>query len=196
MKVKTSRSRNVVMEMKPGDVSLPPCGLAELRLKHILVPVDFSECSHKALQYAYSFARQFSSEILLLHVVVAVPPPPQMLVFESESLRAKYHEEAAKQLAQWRREMVPQTSVKAVVRAASSAHQEIVEAAHDCNCDLIIMGNHGRSGLARMLTGSTAERVVRHAPCPVLVVREREREFLVKDTSGLARKSEEVSGAE
>jgi nucleotide-binding universal stress UspA family protein len=112
-----------------------------------------------------------------------------MLVFESESLSAKYHEEAAKHLSEWRNEIRSRASVKAIVRQGTSAHQEIVAAAHDCNSDLIIIGNHGRSGLARVLTGSTAERVVRHAPCPVLVVRGREHEFLV----GAAEKS---AGAE
>jgi nucleotide-binding universal stress UspA family protein len=178
MKIKKDRS-HVIVEMGSKESGLPPAGVAELQLRHVLVPVDFSECSHKAFQYAISFARQFSADLMLLHVVVAVPPPPQMLVFEAETLRGKYHEEAAKHLSEWRKEAVSQISVKAVVREGMAAHQEIVAAAHECNSDLIVIGNHGRGGLARVLTGSTAERVVRHAPCPVLVVRGREHEFLV-----------------
>jgi hypothetical protein len=61
---------------------------------------------------------------------------------------------------------------------------EIVRAAEETNTDLIIISTHGHGGWARMLIGSTAERVVRHAPCPVLVVREREHDFL--DTPPLA----------
>jgi nucleotide-binding universal stress UspA family protein len=102
-----------------------------------------------------------------------------MLVFEAETLRARYQEEAAKRLSKWRKEVASRSSVKAVVREGVAAHQEIVAAAHECNSDLIVIGNHGRGGLTRVLTGSTAERVVRHAPCPVLVVRGREHEFLV-----------------
>jgi nucleotide-binding universal stress UspA family protein len=161
-----------------------------MRIKQILVPVDFSDCSHKALQYGVSFARQFSAEVLLLHVLVTVPPPPQMLVFDIETMHSKYHEDAAKHLSKWRKEAISQASVKAVVREGLAAHQEIVAAAHECNSDLIVIGNHGRSGLSRMLTGSTAERVVRHAPCPVLVVRGREHEFLVA-----AKSTEEKSVA-
>jgi universal stress protein A len=178
MKVKKDRSR-VVVEINRKELGLPPIAVPELRLKQILVPVDFSECSHKALQYAVAFARQFSADVMLLHIVVAVPPPPQMLVFEAEAIRAKCQEEAAKRLSKWRKEAVSHASVKATVREGAAAHQEIVAAAHECNSDLIIIGNHGRGGLARVLTGSTAERVVRHAPCPVLVVRGREHEFLV-----------------
>ena len=179
MKVRKDRSDKVVVEMDRTGSALPPIAVPELLLKHILVPVDFSECSRKALQYATSFAKQFSAGITLLHVVVAVPPPPQMMVFETETVRAKYHEEAARNLSDWRNEVVPRASVKALVREGISAHQEIVAMAYECNCDLIVIGNHGRSGLSRMLTGSTAERVVRHAPCPVLIVRERQHEFLV-----------------
>ncbi|HEY2083873.1 MAG TPA: universal stress protein [Verrucomicrobiae bacterium] len=188
MKIKKDRS-HVIVEMGRKESGLPPAGVAELRLRHILVPVDFSECSHKALQYAVSFARQFGAELMLLHVVVAVPPPPQMLVFEAETLRGKYHEEAAKHLSDWRKEVASQISVKAVVREGMAAHQEIVAAAHECNSDLIVIGNHGRGGLARVLTGSTAERVVRHAPCPVLVVRGREHEFLVNAVESAKEKS-------
>jgi hypothetical protein len=69
MKVKKDRSQNVVVEMDRIGAALPPIVLPELQLKHILVPVDFSACSHKALQYAVSFARQFSADVMLLHVV-------------------------------------------------------------------------------------------------------------------------------
>lgn len=178
MKIRKDNSQNVVLEMDRKESPLPPVALPEWRLKHILVPVDFSDCSHKAVHYAATFGKQFNAEVTLLHVLVTVPPPPQMLVFEAESLSAKYHEQAAKQLAEWRKEIASQSTVKAVVRQGLSAHQEIISVAQDCNTDLIVIGNHGRSGLARLFTGSTTERVVRHAPCPVLVVREREHEFL------------------
>ena len=190
MKVKTDRAhKTVVLEMDRKS-SLPPVAVPELQLKHILVPVDFSDCSRKAMNYAASFAKQFNADITLLHVVVSVPLPPQMLVFEAETLSAKYHEQAARQLSEWRQEIVSEAAVKANVRPGTAAHQEIINAAHECNCDLIVIGSHGRSGLARMLTGSTAERVVRHAPCPVLVVREIEHEFL--QGAGKAQASEKA----
>lgn len=189
MKIKKDRARDTVVLEMDRKSSLPPVAVPELQLKHILVPVDFSDCSRKALHYAAPLARQFNADITLLHVVVAVPIPPQMMVFEAETLSAKYHEQAAKQLSEWRKEIVSQTPVKATVRPGTAAHQEIITAAHECNCDLIVIGSHGRTGLARMFTGSTAERVVRHAPCPVLVVREVEHEFLQGEKRETAEKS-------
>jgi nucleotide-binding universal stress UspA family protein len=178
MKIRKNRSQKVVLEMDRKEIGIVPGSLPEWRLRHILVPVDFSECSGKAMHYAACFAKQFNAEVTLLHVIVIVPPSPQMLIFEPEVLTAKFHEEAAKQLAEWRKEILSHATVKAVIRSGGAAHQEIVTAAHECNTDLIVIGNHGRSGLARLFTGSTTERVVRHAPCPVLVVRELEHEFL------------------
>jgi universal stress protein A len=192
MKVKKDRSHNMVLEVNRNN-SLPPISVPELRLKHILVPVDFSECSHKALEYAVSFAKQFGADVMLLHVVVAVPPPPQMLVMETENLRSKYHEEAARRLSDWRQKVVSRASVKAAIRQGVSAHQEIVAAAQECDSDLIVIGNHGRTGLARVLTGSTAERVVRYAPCPVLVVRGHEHEFLIGATEAVSMGEKSVA---
>lgn len=179
MKLKTApRSGNVVLEMRPDETSLPPINIPELGLKTILVPVDFSECSRKALDYAVPFAKQFNAEIILLNVIETVPPPPMMVVVESEAVTAKMHEHAARMLADWRNNITAVTNVKAVVRSGMAAHQEIIDAARDNNVDLIIVGTHGRSGFAHLLLGSTAERVVRHAPCPVLIVREREHDFV------------------
>ncbi len=179
VKVRTSnRTRKVVLEMESEDVALPPIAVPELELKRILVPVDFSECSRKAFHYAVHFARQFNAELMLLHVHVQVPLNPEMLVLASEGLGVEYREQAARELAKWRQEVVPGISVKAVTREGMAAHQEIVEAARESNSDLIVIGNHGRTGLSRLMTGGTTERVVRHAPCPVLVIREREHEFI------------------
>lgn len=187
----TRRSHKVVLdlEMGPGDSALPPAGLTALQLKRILAPVDFSECSHKALHYAMQFARQFNAELMLLHVLVTVPPPPEMVVFDLDRLEAQYREEAAKRLSEWRKQVAGMARVKAVIRDGTSAHQEIVEAARQSNSDLIVIGNHGRTGLVRLWMGSTAEAVVRHAPCPVMVIREREHEFLADEghTGALAQ---------
>jgi nucleotide-binding universal stress UspA family protein len=178
MRIRKDRSQRVILEMDRNEAGLPPASRAEWRLRNILVPVDFSVCSRKAMHYAACFAKQFNSAVTLLHVVVGVPPPPQMMIFEAETLTSKYHEQAAKQLSEWRKEIISHATVKAVVRAGVAAHQEIITAAQECNTDLIVIGNHGRTGLARLFTGSTTERVVRYSPCPVLVVREREHEFL------------------
>jgi universal stress protein A len=189
MKIRAARrSQGVVFETEPRNSTLPPISLPEVNLKKILVPIDFSELSKKAMQYALTFARQFNAEILLLHIIEFAPlvaPSPPLPIIQDETTRATLHENAAKQLAELRNETGSQGSVKASVRDGVSAHAEIVKAAAEGNFDLIILGTQGRTGLAHLLIGSTAEKVVRHAPCPVLVVREREHDFITsrKETS-------------
>jgi universal stress protein A len=197
MKVKTSRhSGNVVLEMGPADSGLPATTIPDVQLKRLLVPVDFSDCSHKAFHYAVQFARQFSAELMLLHVIVSVPPPPQLLVFDTEQMNNKYQEYAAKQLSAWRNEAVPTLTVRAVTRVGAAAHREIVEAARESNTDLIVIGNHGRTGLSRLMTGGTTERVVRYAPCPVLVIREREHDFVREETQAAQTESPTLTRTE
>jgi universal stress protein A len=180
MKIRAARrSENVVVEMEPRNSTLPPISLPEVNLKRILVPVDFSAQSRKAMQYALSFAKQFNAEILLLHVIEMTPlPAPPLTVVQDETTQASVHENAARELAEWRDEISSQVAAKASVRNGISPHAEILDAATEGNIDLIILGTQGLTGLAHLLIGSTAERVVRHAPCPVMVVRERERDFV------------------
>jgi nucleotide-binding universal stress UspA family protein len=173
MKIKASpRARKLVVEV---ESELPPVSLPEIGLKKILVPVDFSESSRKAFAYAVSFARQFAAEILLLHIVEFIPTP-ELVVAESGYLNARLRENATRELANWRKEMEPfqlKTSVEDGI-----PHREIVRIADEINADLIILGTEGRTGLSHLLIGSTAERVVRHAHCPVMVVRQREHDFV------------------
>jgi len=130
MKIKTARrSRNIVLELKPRESALPPAGMTDLRLKRILVPVDFSDCSRKAVRYSAAFAKEFNAEVLLLHVVETLPPPPQSFYLETGALGATIREQAAKHLSQWRSEFLSGLSSKAVVRDGIAAHQQIVVAA-------------------------------------------------------------------
>jgi len=74
MKIRAARrSQDVVLEMKPRKGTLPPISVPEVNLKRILVPIDFSGQSRKAMEYALSFARQFNAEVLLLHVIEIAP---------------------------------------------------------------------------------------------------------------------------
>jgi nucleotide-binding universal stress UspA family protein len=145
-----------------------------LSIKSILVPLDFSAPSKKALEYAVAFARQFKAKLTLLHVVEPVATPDFAAAFPLAM-------DDDKQMAAARNELervvkaarVPRGSVeKILVRCGRSFH-EIAEAARTRKVDLIILSTHGYTGLKHALLGSTTERVVRHAPCPVLVVRQR-----------------------
>jgi len=140
----------------------------------ILVPVDFSDPSREALEYAVCFAKPIGAEIVLSHVVETVLAPPDVVV-DTAVLATTLNEAATKRLAEWRDEAATQANVKEDLRTGTP-YREIIDAAEQLKADLIVMGTHGRGGLARLVIGSTAERVVRHAPCPVLVVRTRSSE--------------------
>jgi universal stress protein A len=145
-------------------------------IRRILVPVDFSEPSRAALDYAATVARAFGATLDLLHVweVPSFVPPGTTLDLGApvhslvETVRGGA-EEALKQLvSDATGRGLPIGSARA--EPGSPAHS-IVEAAKAGSYDLIVIGTNGRTGLSRALIGSVAERVVRLAPCPVLAVR-------------------------
>src|ERR1051326_7002295 len=137
MKVKVARrSRNTIVELKPKEQALSPAGVPDVSLKRVLVPVDFSPASRKALHYGVAFAKQFNAEVILLHVFDTLPPSEQPYA-DIATLHAKSREQAARQLAQWRTELLLGVSSKAVIRDHSSAPHEIVTAATENNADLI-----------------------------------------------------------
>jgi nucleotide-binding universal stress UspA family protein len=154
-------------------------GASPFKLKQILVPVDFSGPSQKALQYALPLAKKFGAKITLLHVVEPVIYPESVVVPpELEEMNLHLMKDSRERLELLRRTTVdPAISSKPKV-LLGKPWQEIVNAARSIPADLIIVATHGYTGLKHFFIGSTAERVVRHAPCPVLTVREREHDFV------------------
>ncbi len=150
-----------------------------LHLKKILVPIDFSETSKKAFQYALRFAEQFGCEIVLLHVVepvgaIAGTPLAVDIFAQPEEDTTAAEAELACLAAKSRNR---QNSFTSAVRMGH-APNEITKAAKELDADLIMIATHGYTSWRHLCIGSTAERVVRTAPCPVLVVREKEHEFV------------------
>ena len=162
---------------------------------HMLVPTDFSPAANRALVYAFEEATQHQAKLTLLHVLQhhpatevyyikdapqsgtgymaefgeklpAFPPQPP------EIIRRDYHEEALAHL----HALVPPafTGAWEVQVAAGHPAETIVRMAQELAVDLIIMATHGRTGVSHVLLGSVAEHVVRHAPCPVLTIRQQE----------------------
>jgi universal stress protein A len=151
-----------------------------LHLKKILVPNDFSDPSKKAFQYARRLAEQFDSEIVLLHVIEL--PPPIAAIHLAYDARRSYQDQvtsAKKNLralsSSTRSKRFP--VVSSVIRTGH-APNEISKAAKDLDVDLIVIATHGYTSWRHLCLGSTTERVVRTAPCPVLAVREKEHEFI------------------
>lgn len=166
--------------MKAQDVAIPEQAIPTLHVQKILVPIDFSTPCNKAFKYALGFARQFRSQIVMIHVI----EPPAVVCVEplaGESMPRTQDELA---LAEEKMEALADASphdgslhITSGIRRGAATH-EIVKAAEELHVDLIIMATHGVRGWKHFGLGSTANRVARAAPCPVLVVREREREFI------------------
>ena len=150
---------------QPRPVAIP---------RRILVPVDFSPASTDALLYAELFGEKFGARIDVVHVW---EPPlfltPELVVYSPGAI-ARNLEDVARERAT---EKLTDTIAGIVMRKRVEVHhrvevgppaERILEAARDC--DLIVMGTHGRTGIAHLVMGSIAEKVTRRAPCPVLTV--------------------------
>jgi nucleotide-binding universal stress UspA family protein len=135
-------------------------------VKGILVPSDFSETSDAALTYAVTMAQAFGARLYLLHV-----PGKTGENLETNFPVGRFETTAREKLdAVLTPEEIERLRPEYVMRIGVPA-EEIVRYADARDVDLIVMGTHGRSGVAHLLMGSVAEHVVRAAPCPVLLVR-------------------------
>ena len=142
-----------------------------LKPKKILVPTDFSKPAEQALQSAITLARQHQAQIHLLYVVPIHYAVGDYDLMDYAILAAEQKEEGQKHLTALSKKLVAQNiPVTAGVRHGRPA-VEINEAAAELDCDLIVISTHGRTGWNHALLGSTTEETVRHASCPVLVVR-------------------------
>ena len=154
-----------------------------IAIRKILCPVDFSANAEHALRYAVALAQSHGAELVLLHVMempdYALPEGTLAVGVTTLDLVRELEEGCRQQLealAESARADVAQVTTQFVTGAP---FVEIVRAARDQEADLIVMGTHGRSGLAHMMIGSVAEKVVRKAPCPVLTVKHPEHEFVM-----------------
>ena len=142
------------------------------QIEKILVPIDFSDISKRAARYAESLARALNATLYLVHVQPPAPRPhrfgPVTPVIDS---REQSYQAARQRLDALARRLASETlHVISEVRTGPTA-ESIAQASVHYGADLVVMGTRGRTGVAHLLAGSVAERVVRTAPCPVLLVR-------------------------
>ena len=193
MKIKpTNEPGSVLVALGPKERQLPESSGTRARLfnpKKILVPVDFSECSNKALQYALPFAKQSNASLVLLYVVQPYFPVPDITTVDWDLIHAGLREGGETQLAKLRESLEKAVKAETFVRTGNAAI-EILKAAKELEIDLIILSTHGHTGLAHVFLSSTAERVVQRASCLVLVVREREHDFV--GLSEATRRNEKI----
>jgi len=159
-------------------------------IKKIMVPVDFSECSDVAMQYAAMLARRLNASVFLVHVI-------QPFTYGmTETFNLVDHYTALKTIAgplldQARKKLSKQGVSVETDLLSGPAHHEILKKAGRAKADLIVMGTHGRTGVEHFLMGSVAEKVVRLSSCPVLTVRpgKASKAARTKRGSGLKRRA-------
>lgn len=145
----------------------------ELKFSRILVPIDFSEYSKLALDYAIEFAKKFQSELFLIYVIEPIVYPSdfglgQVPINQVDfEIQSRAEEELKKIIT----EKVPQNIKTNFVVKTGKPFIEIINTATESESDLIIIASHGHTGIEQILFGSTAEKVVRKSPIPVLTLR-------------------------
>jgi len=142
-----------------------------LRFKRILVAIDFSRPSLKAIPYALAISRQFGANVHLLHLTNAARQPPPTLLTLPMVPQSEWNQRLMKRLEILVLKYRTDGKVSALEPRIGTAYEEICHVAREIKADLIVIATHGYTGYKRMFLGSTAERVVQHSPCPVLVVR-------------------------
>ncbi len=160
-----------------------------MKLTRILAPTDFSRFSGFALEWAAYLAHVLKAELTLLHVI----PEEQVRIVEEiigegsvvripKGLRENVLQERQKELKA-QLEMVVSSDLKQSLKieeviCIGNPYLEIVKAAKEKGADLIVLGTHGRTGLAHVLIGSVAEKVVHNAPCPVLTIKHPQYQYI------------------
>jgi nucleotide-binding universal stress UspA family protein len=152
---------------------MTPATAKPLDWKKVLCPVDFSDASRSALRVAAELSRRFDGELTVFH---AYPLPgytlPEGTILPATAMLQELAEQTDVLLVQWRAEAEADGAPRiATAKAIGEPAAEIVAAAKEGKFDVIVVGTHGRTGLAHALLGSVAERVVRRAPMPVVTVR-------------------------
>jgi universal stress protein A len=146
--------------------------------KRILVTTDFSEAGDHAIAHAFRMAADHGADVLLLHVLetVLAPNPLYAHYYPTDLLTPEIRARVESDARQALLERVPTTDTLAavphrVIITHGMPGEEIIRTAQEERVDLVVISTHGRTGLKRFFLGSTAERVIRHVECPVLVVR-------------------------
>jgi nucleotide-binding universal stress UspA family protein len=147
------------------------------RFNRILVPIDFSRPSLRAIPYALAISRQFGADVKLLHVTdVAQQQPPTLLTLPLVP-QSQWGQRLMKRLEALVLKYRTDGKVSALEPRIGTAYEEICAVARELKADLIVVATHGYTGYKRTLLGSVAERVVQHSHCPVLVVRQHLRHW-------------------
>ncbi len=144
-----------------------------MKIERILCPTDFSEGSSHALSYAVDLAKQYNAKLYILHIIYDIQRATGLNVphISNDELVKGLNEWALKEMDKTCRAIINSLPNVEKVVLHGIPYEEIIDYAEKENIDMITIGTYGRSGLERFIFGSTAERVVRKAPCAVVTVR-------------------------
>jgi universal stress protein A len=149
-------------------------------IENILVPLTVNKDSKNILDHAISIAEKFNAKIVVFHVLREPKMDLSEINYESgflQKIRKQQEEEVEREL----RSLIPEEYYEkynlSTEMTSGQPFLEIVNKAKSLNADLIVMGTHGRSGLSHVLLGSVAEKVLRLAPCPVMIIRSKDYKF-------------------
>ncbi len=150
-----------------------------MQFTKILVPTDFSESAKYALPFAIDLAQKYSATLHILHVVEPIVAPVDFAwgTYSYPDIEKQLNGYVEKSIAKIIEEQIPADLATESTNLHGKSWREIVSFAKAEKVDLIVMATHGLSGLSHALYGSTAEKVVRKAPCPVLTVRHPDVKF-------------------
>ena len=166
------------------------------KIKKILAPTDLSELSQVGVRYALNLAKAFGAEVTLYHVVsseellwygekIKEKMATAATFGPSDSILGKYQIALTRFLKEHFSDLIPSVKVHEKVELGKP-DENIVEKAKKEGTDLIVISTHGRTGLSHILLGSVTEKVVRHAPCPVLSIRPETREKATQKVAAVA----------
>ncbi len=142
-------------------------------IKKILIPIDFSDYSLNALEYAKLLAEKFNAEIILLNIVEPVVFTADLTMGQViPSIENELYQKSEEKVKELVDGLKDKFNVRGVVKVGKS-HVEIIEFAKNEGVDLIIIGSHGHTAVEQFLFGSTAEKVIRKATCPVLIIKSK-----------------------
>jgi nucleotide-binding universal stress UspA family protein len=136
----------------------------------IVVPVDFSEATDGLVDYAVNMAKKIASKVHFIHVLNVYPGDAMFGVPFPQDCEEKLRLAAKERIANLVKDMTEKTAGCTGEVISGDPVDKIIACAKEKDCDLIIIGTHGAKGLEKMLLGSVAERVVKRADCPVLVM--------------------------
>lgn len=155
----------------------------EPNIKKVLVPVDFSDYSKNSFHYAVNFAKFFDAEIILVYVIETILYPPDFTMGQMPvpSIDVEIDKRAYDELEKLAAGENMRKKIKVVVKSGKP-FIEIINTALEEDVDLIIIATHGHSGVEHILFGSTADKVIKKAPCPVLTLRDPIKGFSYKES--------------